>query len=151
MLPPPAMASPPAMMPPPMLLRIGGGIIEQDVVQFAKQNPHCVVYLKPRRHRSPVIVAEYLNGERAWMSLNNMSLDEVSSWVDVLRTSSGVEFMAQEKMTYSDHVSVQGTWHPHVHSEPRAATAQFPCPELGKVRNVPPTASENLLELSSSS
>ena len=69
--------------------------IQQDVVQFAKQNPHCVVYLKPRRHRlissynnikisntetffrSPVIVAEYLNGERHWMSLNNMSLDEV--------------------------------------------------------------------------
>ena len=75
----------------------------------------------------------------------------MSSWVDVLRTSSGAEFMAQEKMTYSDHVSVQGTWHPHVHSEPRVATAQFPCPELGKVRNVPPTASENLLELSSSS
>ena len=51
--------------------------IQQDVVQFAKQNPHCVVYLKPRHHRSPVMVAEYLNGEKHWMSLHNMSLDEV--------------------------------------------------------------------------
>ena len=41
--------------------------IQQDVVQFAKQNPNCVLYLKPRRHRSPVMVAEYLNGETHWM------------------------------------------------------------------------------------
>ena len=51
--------------------------IQQDVVQFAKENPSCVVYLKPRRHRSPVLVAEYLNGERHWHSLHNMTLDEV--------------------------------------------------------------------------
>ena len=52
--------------------------IQQDVVQFAKQNPNCVLYLKPRRHRSPVMVAEYLNGETHWMSLNNMPLEDVS-------------------------------------------------------------------------
>ena len=28
-------------------------------MQFAKENPHVALYLKPRRHRSPVIVAEY--------------------------------------------------------------------------------------------
>ena len=33
--------------------------IEQDIVQFAKENPHVALYLKPRRHRSPVVVAEY--------------------------------------------------------------------------------------------
>ena len=33
--------------------------IEEDIVQFAKENPHVALYLKPRRNRSPVIVAEY--------------------------------------------------------------------------------------------
>ena len=33
--------------------------IEKDVVQFAKENPGTAIYLKPRRHRTPVIVAEY--------------------------------------------------------------------------------------------
>ena len=33
--------------------------IENDVVQFAKENPHVALYLKPRRNRSPVVVAEY--------------------------------------------------------------------------------------------
>lgn len=33
--------------------------IENNLVDFAKNNPGVVVYVKPRRHRSPVIVAEY--------------------------------------------------------------------------------------------
>ena len=33
--------------------------IEKDIVNFAKENPGTAVYLKPRRHRAPVIVAEY--------------------------------------------------------------------------------------------
>ena len=35
------------------------------------------MYLKPRRHRSPVITAEYLNGEKHWMSLHNSTVEEV--------------------------------------------------------------------------
>ena len=30
--------------------------------------------------RSPVLVAEFLNGERHWQSLHNYSCDEVISW-----------------------------------------------------------------------
>ncbi len=33
--------------------------IEKDIVNFARENPSVVVYLKPRRHRSPLMVAEY--------------------------------------------------------------------------------------------
>ncbi|CAH1975353.1 unnamed protein product [Acanthoscelides obtectus] len=33
--------------------------IESGLVNFAKENPGVVVYLKPRRHRSAVIKAEY--------------------------------------------------------------------------------------------
>ena len=33
--------------------------IEKDIVEFAKKNPGTAIYLKPRRHRTPVVVAEY--------------------------------------------------------------------------------------------
>ena len=33
--------------------------IEKEIVQFAQENPGTAIYLKPRRHRSPVIVAEF--------------------------------------------------------------------------------------------
>jgi len=33
--------------------------LQSDIVQFAKENPSVAVYLKPRRNRSPVVVAEY--------------------------------------------------------------------------------------------
>ena len=33
--------------------------LEHDLIDYAKQNPGVVVYVKPRRHRSPVLKAEY--------------------------------------------------------------------------------------------
>ena len=33
--------------------------IENDLINFANSNPNIVIYMKPRRHRSPVFVAEY--------------------------------------------------------------------------------------------
>merc|ERR1712192_374515 len=71
--------------------------IQQDVVQWAKKNPSTVVYLKPRRHRSPVLVAEFLNGERHWQSLHNYSCDEVGAWLDYYKTHMGREFMINTK------------------------------------------------------
>eukprot|EP00090_Calanus_glacialis_P021246 TRINITY_DN3278_c0_g1_i1.p1 TRINITY_DN3278_c0_g1~~TRINITY_DN3278_c0_g1_i1.p1 ORF type:complete len:214 (-),score=45.56 TRINITY_DN3278_c0_g1_i1:40-633(-) len=121
--------------------------IQQDIVQLAKKNPSFVVYLKPRRHRTPVLVAEYLNGERHWLSLHNMGVDEVGAWVDYYRTHSGAEFMSQPKMTYSDTPSVQGMWHPHVHSDPALAVTEFPSDELSRTRNMAPTATENLIQM----
>merc|ERR1712071_158633 len=121
--------------------------IQQDVVQFAKHNPSCVVYLKPRRHRSPVIVAEFLNGQRQWQSLKGFTCEEVGAWVDYYRTHSGREFMDQFKMHYTDHASIQGYWHPYTHTDPAMATATFPDSGLGLVRNQEPTASDTLLSL----
>lgn len=33
--------------------------LEHDLIDFARSNPGTVVYVKPRRHRAPVVVAEY--------------------------------------------------------------------------------------------
>lgn len=47
-------------MQPPRLISVAcREFIENDLLDFAKDNPGIVVYVKPRRHRSPVMVAEY--------------------------------------------------------------------------------------------
>lgn len=33
--------------------------IEHDLLEFAKANPGVVIYAKPRRHKGPVLSAEY--------------------------------------------------------------------------------------------
>ena len=55
--------------------------------------------------------------------------------------------MSQPKLTYSDHPSIQGMWHPHVHSDPATVVAEFPSDELSRSRNQKPTASETLIDM----
>ena len=55
--------------------------------------------------------------------------------------------MSQNKMTYSDHSSIQGMWHPHVHSDPAIATTEFPSEELSRARNFQPSATENIIDM----
>ena len=88
--------------------------------------------------------------ERSVMILS-IIVFQVGAWVDYYSTASGAEFMHQGKVVYSDNVSIQGTWHPHVHTDPSVATATFPNKELGRARNVPPSASDHLLQLNASS
>jgi len=100
--------------------------IEEEIVEYAKKNPATVVYLKPRRHRSPVIVAEYLNGERFHQSLNNYTCDEVSGYMEMYSGHSGVEYSEQSKYTYSDHPSIQGYWTPTTHKDPSHGLLKYP-------------------------
>ena len=54
--------------------------------------------------RTPVLVAEYLNGNRHWQSIDKYSREDVGAWLDVVRTASGKEFQTQNKgpFTYDD-------------------------------------------------
>jgi len=100
--------------------------IEEDIVHFAKKNPGIVVYLKPRRHRSPTLVAEFLNGETFHQSLNNYSVEEIAANFDILKNHSGRAYSDQFKNKYSDHPSVQGYWTPYVNRDPVEATTKYP-------------------------
>lgn len=53
--------------------------LENNLVDFAKTNPGVVVYVKPRRHRSPVIVAEYCKCQRERWFQSNFSTQHFSS------------------------------------------------------------------------
>lgn len=118
--------------------------IEQDIVQFAKENPHVALYLKPRRHRSPVVVAEYLNGERHWQSFHCYTREECREWLDVIRNASGKEFQVQQKYEYTDNPSIQGMWDSFTNADPKIALAQFPNPELSLPRGQSMSATDIL-------
>ncbi|KAG6455859.1 39S ribosomal protein L43, mitochondrial [Manduca sexta] len=119
--------------------------IEQNLVEFAKENPGVVVYMKPRRHRSPVIVGEYLNGDRVWMSVHNKTHDEITKWVEVMRTQQGdVSSSRLRKYQYTDHPSIQGPWTPFTFKIPELNTAQLPDPKFGANNRLPQSATEEL-------
>merc|ERR1712141_210526 len=73
---------------------------------------------KPRRNRSPVVVAEYLNGERHWKSIHQYTRNELKEWLDVWRNASGKEFQVQQKYEYTDNPSIQGMWNSFTNVDP---------------------------------
>ncbi|XP_052867553.1 39S ribosomal protein L43, mitochondrial [Anopheles cruzii] len=122
--------------------------LEHELVDFSRSNPGVAVYIKPRRHRTAVISAEFLNGERTWINCRNHSRDEISKWVHVMKQSNGqAEEMRLRKQWHTDIPSVQGPWTPFTHRHHSANTTEFPCKELSKLKITEPSATEKLLEL----
>lgn len=122
--------------------------IETELMEFAKNNPGTVVYLKPRRHRSACLVAEYckfnfsitlhetsincldyeilVNGEREYMSCDSFSKPEVLKWISYLTTRSGIPTMRFRRYQHTDYPTIQGVWTPFTHQAPEINLAQFP-------------------------
>ncbi|XP_011644280.1 39S ribosomal protein L43, mitochondrial [Pogonomyrmex barbatus] len=101
--------------------------IEHDLVNYAKENPGIVVYIKPRRHRHPVIVAEYLNGDRQWMEVANYSRDDIIKWMELLRTQfHDGPSLRLRKLWHTEFPSIQGPWTPFIFRNPMLNLAQFP-------------------------
>merc|ERR1711911_234780 len=121
--------------------------VESDLLDFARLNPGTVVYLKPRRHRSPVLVAEYLNGQREHMSCHNFTREEVLKWVEYLRTRSGEPVERLRRFQHTDYPSIQGVWTPFTNASPHNNVTQFPDPALSEPLDRKPTATEQLLEI----
>ncbi|CRK91437.1 CLUMA_CG005109, isoform A [Clunio marinus] len=122
--------------------------IENDLVDFAKQNPGVVVYVKPRRHRGPSIVGEYLNGERNWKPAGNLSREEIFKWINLMTVQNG----ETEAFRYRKHIrtkmpSIQGVWTPFTHRNLPNNLITYPNEELGEVLHKEQTATERLLEI----
>lgn len=122
--------------------------LENDLIDYAKENPGVVVYVKPRRHKSPVIKAEYLNGETQWMSVNNYTREEIYQWMDLLKTQyHDASSLRLLKLWRTDFPSIQGPWTPFTFKDPSINTAEFPNTELGKRKTLRPSATEELIRL----
>ncbi|KAG0693828.1 39S ribosomal protein L43, mitochondrial [Chionoecetes opilio] len=121
--------------------------IEKELVGFARDNPGVVVYVKPRRHRSPCLKAEYLNGGEEYMSTQNHTCEDVHKWVAYLRGRSGYPTERIRKYQHTDHPSIQGVWTPWTHRHPAINIKDYPCEELSAAPQTEPTATHRLLEL----
>ncbi|TGZ70937.1 hypothetical protein CRM22_002916 [Opisthorchis felineus] len=86
--------------------------IEGYLVDFARRNPATVVYVKPRRHRPPLLVAEYLCGNWQYVKASQMECEEIHNWMEFLRNRSGLDIMPIYKTWSTKSPSIQGMWQP---------------------------------------
>ncbi|XP_022649652.1 39S ribosomal protein L43, mitochondrial-like [Varroa jacobsoni] len=120
--------------------------IEQEIVEFAKANPATVVYLRPRRHRDPSIVAEYVNGHREQLRCNPFLKNELIKWVEHLRTSAGHDARKLLRYQATSTPSIQGPWHPWVHRKTENNFKTLPSEELSRAIEKMPSATQRVLD-----
>ncbi|XP_023289242.1 39S ribosomal protein L43, mitochondrial [Orussus abietinus] len=122
--------------------------LEHDLLDYAKENPGVVVYVKPRRHRSPIINAEYLNGTNHWISCHNLTREEIVKWMELVRTqASDGSAVRLRKKFHTEFPSIQGPWTPFTFKDPVENIIQFPDKKLGAYLRREPTATEQLIQI----
>ncbi|XP_059155388.1 large ribosomal subunit protein mL43-like [Physella acuta] len=120
--------------------------IENHLLEFTQNNPGVVVYLQPRRNRTPSIVAEYLNGGKQILGMTSKLTPEICKWTEHLRTRSGVQIVRIIKNNHTDTPSTQGIWHPFMFKETEWAVTKFPSEKWSPVLKVGKTATDYVLE-----
>jgi Mitochondrial ribosomal protein L51 / S25 / CI-B8 domain len=55
--------------------------IENHLLEFVKKNPGIVVYLQPRRHRTPRLVAEYCTWLNLFSSICSLFCKYLQTWL----------------------------------------------------------------------
>lgn len=122
--------------------------LENQLLEFSTKNPGVVVYIKPRRHRQPVIVGEYLNGDRHWLPVRSFNEEQITKWIDLMRTQNmNSSAIRRRKHWHTDWPSIQGAWTPFTHQNPELTSATFPNKKFSVSLNQEPTATDKLLEL----
>ncbi|XP_023014744.1 mitochondrial ribosomal protein L43 [Leptinotarsa decemlineata] len=122
--------------------------IEYDLMNFAKENPGIVVYLKPRRHRTAVMKAEYLNGDQQWLSCRNFTREEIMKWLNLFKTQQKNHTGTRiRKLFHTDHPSIQGPWTPFTFRNPALNLAVFPNEKLSEPENLDKSSVDELVEL----
>lgn len=122
--------------------------MENQLLDFSTKNPGVVVYVKPRRHRQPVVVAEYLNGDRHWLNVRSFTEEQLTKWIDLMRTQQmNTSQVRMRKHWHTDWPSIQGAWTPFTHQHPELTTATFPHSKFSRPLDVEQSATEKLLEL----
>lgn len=120
--------------------------IETKLVDTARKNPGCVIYVKPRLFKAPVMTAEYIDGNRHTLSFWRKSASEIEHWIDYHVTRSGRELYKLHSPISSYRPSVQGIWTPFYFRDPSLINTQFPNEELGRCIPGRPSATDQLVE-----
>lgn len=120
--------------------------VENHLLEFVNNNPGVVIYLQPRRHRTPKLVAEYLNGNAVYLNMAKQSAGEVCQWLEHLRCQSGEEIVRIRKPYHTDTPSIQGIWTPFMNHDPQLAVTSLPDETLSR-RAPPLSATKYVLKL----
>lgn len=89
-----------------------------------------------------------MNGDTYWLSCRGFTREEVSKWLELLRTQQKNHVGTRvRKLWYTDHPSIQGPWTPFTFRDPKLNLAQFPDPGLSQPDKVGTSSYEELLEL----
>ncbi|KAL8601251.1 hypothetical protein ACOMHN_003195 [Nucella lapillus] len=123
--------------------------IEKHLIDFTRENPGVVVYVKPRRHKGPNLAAEYLNGGCEVIRTANMPAEEVCKWLEHMRTRSGTQIVHLSKLWQTHNPSIQGVWHPFLNKHPVLGITPLPAPDLYHARTEEKSATQIVLEESS--
>lgn len=81
------------------------------------------------------------------LRMDKQSSEEISQWVEHLRTRSGHDIVHLLRKWHTHTPSVQGTWTPFTNKDTRTNIAEYPDEELSKFRYRGVTATEELLRL----
>jgi len=119
--------------------------IETRLVDTARANPGCVIYVKPRLFKAPVLTAEYLNGQSHYFSFYHMSSKQIECWVKWFLTRSGHDLFRLHENVATYRASVQGIWTPFYFKDPKLNLTEFPNEELGRHLSDSPSATEILM------
>ncbi|XP_068210584.1 large ribosomal subunit protein mL43 [Palaemon carinicauda] len=121
--------------------------IEKELIHFARENPGVVVYVKPRRHKSPCLKAEYLNGGEEYISTHNLPCEDIVRWMAYMRGRSGYPTERLRKLQHTDHPSIQGVWTPWLHRDPQVNITTYPNEELSSAPVKEKSATEIIREM----
>ncbi|XP_059486122.1 large ribosomal subunit protein mL43 [Neocloeon triangulifer] len=122
--------------------------IERYLVDYAKNNPGVVVYVKPRRHRPPVLVSEFLNGERHELNCRDFDGFQVGQFLNLYTKICGRQESRLTNSLYTSHPSIQGPWTPWTNRDPEMAVADLMNDKKWREKaNLTPTATDLVLEM----
>ncbi|RXG72046.1 hypothetical protein Avbf_05690 [Armadillidium vulgare] len=89
-----------------------------------------------------------VNGASEYVGAFNLSKEDISKWVEFLRTKSGettTKFLM--KRHHTDFPSVQGPWTAFTHKDPKINVTQLPNEELSEFKLPEPSGTEELLDI----
>lgn len=121
--------------------------IEQDLIDFTNKNPGVVVYLKPRRFKTGVVVGEYLDGSYHWQSFHKMTREEVKLWLEFMTTRSGQAIQVFIKEHKVDWPSTQGPWHPFLNKPTELNVSTFPNEKRSRFIPKKQSATDELIKI----
>lgn len=89
-----------------------------------------------------------VNGETQWLSCRNFTREEVSKWLELLRTQQTNHTGTRvRKLWYTDHPSIQGPWTPFTFRDPKLNLVKYPDLKLSQPDKFDKDTYEEFIEL----